>query len=233
MNPNQFTIKAQEVIAKAQQLVQEYGHQQIENEHIFKAILEVDKNVLPFILKKLSVNQTLLTDILASTLQSFSKVSGSQIMLSREAGKTLNEAPILANKMNDEYVSVEHLILAVFKSNSKIAQILKNQGVTEKGLKAAIEELRQGERVTSQTAEDTYNSLEKYAKNLNKLAEEGKLDPVIGRDEEIRRILQILSRRTKNNPMLVGEPGTGKTAIAEGLAHRIIAGDVPENLKSK
>jgi len=233
MNPNQFTIKAQEVISKAQQLVQEYGHQQIENEHIFKALMEVDKNVLPFILKKLGVNQKLLTDILNSTIKSFAKVSGSEIMLSREAGKTLNEAPIVAKKMNDEYASVEHLILAIFKSNSKIAQILKDQGVNEKGLKAAIEELRQGDRVTSQTAEDTYNSLEKYAKNLNKLAEEGKLDPVIGRDEEIRRILQILSRRTKNNPMLVGEPGTGKTAIAEGLAHRIIAGDVPENLKSK
>jgi len=233
MNPNQFTIKAQEVIAKAQQLVQEYGHQQIENEHIFKALLEVDKNVLPFILKKLGVNQKLLTDVLDSTIKNFAKVSGSEIMLSREAGKTLNEAPIIAKKMNDEYASVEHIILAVFKSNSKIAQILKDQGVTEKGLKAAIEELRQGDRVTSQTVEDTYNSLEKYAKNLNKLAEEGKLDPVIGRDEEIRRILQILSRRTKNNPMLVGEPGTGKTAIAEGLAHRIIAGDVPENLKSK
>jgi ATP-dependent Clp protease ATP-binding subunit ClpB len=233
MNPNQFTIKAQEVIQKAQQLVQEFGHQQIENEHIFKAILEVDKNVLPFIFKKLSVNQKLFTDILDSTIKSFAKVSGSDIMISREAGRTLNEAPIIAKKMNDEYASIEHLILAVFKSNSKVSQILKDQGVTEKALKSAIEELRQGDNVTSQTAEDTYNSLDKYAKNLNQLAEEGKLDPVIGRDEEIRRILQILSRRTKNNPMLVGEPGTGKTAIAEGLAHRIIAGDVPENLKSK
>lgn len=233
MNPNQFTIKAQEVIQKAQQLVQEFGHQQIENEHIFKAILEVDKNVLPFIFKKLSVNQNLFTDVLESTIKSFAKVSGSDIMLSREAGRTLNEAPIIAKKMEDEYASIEHLILAVFKSNSKVAQILKDQGVTEKALKSAIEELRQGDKVTSQTAEDTYNSLDKYAKNLNQLAEEGKLDPVIGRDEEIRRILQILSRRTKNNPMLVGEPGTGKTAIAEGLAHRIIAGDVPENLKSK
>jgi len=233
MNPNQYTIKAQEVIQKAQQLVQEFGHQHIENEHIFKAILEVDKNVLPFLFKKLGVNQKLFTDILDSTIKSFAKVSGSDIMLSREAGKTLNEAPIIAKKMEDEYASIEHLILAVFKSNSKVAQILKDQGVTEKALKSAIEELRQGDKVTSQTAEDTYNSLDKYAKNLNQLAEEGKLDPVIGRDEEIRRILQILSRRTKNNPMLVGEPGTGKTAIAEGLAHRIIAGDVPENLKSK
>ncbi|QTY27240.1 ATP-dependent chaperone ClpB [Flavobacterium sp. CS20] len=233
MNPNQLTIKAQEVIQKAQQLAQEYGHQQIENEHVFKAIIEVDKNVLPFIFKKLSINQKLFVDILDNTLKSFAKVSGDDILLSREANKTFNEATIIAKKMEDEYVSVEHLILAIFKSNSKVAQILKDQGATEKGLKAAIDELRQGDKVTSQTAEDTYNSLDKYAKNLNKLAEEGKLDPVIGRDEEIRRILQILSRRTKNNPMLVGEPGTGKTAIAEGLAHRIIAGDVPENLKSK
>lgn len=233
MNPNQFTIKAQEVIQKAQQLVLEYEHQLIENEHIFKAILEVDKNVIPFVFKKLGVNQNLFTDILDRTLQSFAKVSGSDMMVSRDAGRTLTEAPVIAKKMGDEYASVEHLILAVFKSNSKVAQVLKDQGITEKALKAAIEELRQGDKVTSQTAEDTYNSLQKYAKNLNKLAEQGKLDPVIGRDEEIRRILQILSRRTKNNPMLVGEPGTGKTAIAEGLAHRIIAGDVPENLKSK
>ena len=233
MNPNEYTIKAQEVIQKAQQLAQEYGHQQIENEHIFKAIIEVDKNVLPFLFKKLSINQKLFVDILDNTLKSFAKVSGSDLMISREAGKTLNEAVIIAKKMEDEYASIEHLILAVFKSNSKVAQILKDQGATEKALKSAIEELRQGDKVTSQTAEDTYNALDKYARNLNKLAEEGKLDPVIGRDEEIRRILQILSRRTKNNPMLVGEPGTGKTAIAEGLAHRIIAGDVPENLKSK
>ncbi|RRO12557.1 ATP-dependent chaperone ClpB [Flavobacteriaceae bacterium 14752] len=233
MNSNQLTIKAQEVIQKAQQLAQEFGHQQIENEHVFKAMIEVDKNVLPFIFKKLSINQKLFVDILDNTLKSFAKVSGSDIMLSREANKTFNEATIIAKKMEDEYVSVEHLILAIFKSDSKVAQILKDQGATEKGLKAAIEEMRQGDRVTSQTAEDTYNSLDKYAKNLNQLAEDGKLDPVIGRDEEIRRILQILSRRTKNNPMLVGEPGTGKTAIAEGLAHRIIAGDVPENLKSK
>ena len=154
-------------------------------------------------------------------------------MLSKLAGKTLNEASILAKKMNDEFVSIEHLLLAIFKSKSEIAQSLKDQGVTEKGIKAAIEEIRKGDRVTSQSAEETYNSLNKYARNLNQLASEGKLDPVIGRDEEIRRILQILSRRTKNNPMLVGEPGTGKTAIAEGLAHRIIAGDIPENLKDK
>lgn len=233
MNFNNFTIKSQEAIQQAQQLAQGYGHQQIENEHIFKAILEVDENVTPFLLSKLSVNYSLLRQILDSTLESFPKVSGGDIMLSREAGKTLNEASIAAKKMNDEYVSIEHLLLAIFKSSSKIAQILKDQGVTEKGLKAAIEELRKGDRVTSQSAEETYNSLNKYAKNLNQLAKDGKLDPVIGRDEEIRRVLQILSRRTKNNPILVGEPGTGKTAIAEGLAHRIIDGDVPENLQEK
>jgi len=233
MNFNNFTIKSQEAIQRAQQLAQEHDHQQIENEHLFKAIAEVDENVLPFILKKLNVNASLVYQILDKELQSFPKVSGSEIMLSREAGKTLNEASIVAKKMGDEFVSVEHLLLAVFKSKSKIGQILKDQGVTEKDLTAAIEELRKGGKVTSQSAEDTYNSLDKYAKNLNQLADNGKLDPVIGRDEEIRRVLQILSRRTKNNPMLVGEPGVGKTAIAEGLAHRIVQGDVPENLKDK
>lgn len=233
MNFNNYTIKSQEAIQRAQQIAQSYGHQQIENEHIFKAIFEVDENVLPFLLKKLNVNVSLLQQTLDKQLESFSKVTGGDLMLSREANKTLNEASIIAKKMNDDFVSVEHLIIAVFKSNSKIAQMLKDQGVTENSLTAAIEELRQGDRVTSQSQEDTYNSLNKYAKNLNQMAKDGKLDPVIGRDEEIRRILQILSRRTKNNPILVGEPGTGKTAIAEGLAHRIIDGDVPENLKDK
>jgi len=233
MNFNNYTIKSQEAIQQAQQLAQGFGHQQIENEHIFKALFEVDENVLPFILKKLNVNVSLLQQILDKEIQSFAKVSGAELMISREASKALNEASIIAKKMNDDYVSIEHLILAIFKSNSKIAQILKDQGVTEKGLNSAIEELRKGDRVTSQSQEETYNSLNKYAKNLNQLAQDGKLDPVIGRDEEIRRILQILSRRTKNNPILVGEPGTGKTAIAEGLAHRIIDGDVPENLKDK
>lgn len=233
MNLNNFTIKSQEAIQQAQQIAQGFGHQQIENEHIFKAIFEVDENVLPFILKKLNVNVSLLQQALDKQLESFAKVSGGDIMLSRDAGTALNEASIIAKKMKDDFVSIEHLILAVFKSKSKIAQMLKDQSVTEKGLKAAIDELRKGDRVTSQSQEDTYNSLNKYAKNLNQLAKDGKLDPVIGRDEEIRRILQILSRRTKNNPILVGEPGTGKTAIAEGLAHRIIDGDIPENLKDK
>ncbi|MBC5842425.1 MAG: ATP-dependent chaperone ClpB [Flavobacteriaceae bacterium] len=233
MNINKFTIKSQEAIQQSQQLAQGFGQQQIENEHIFKAIFEVDENVAPFILKKLNVNVPLFIQVLDSTIQSFPKVSGGEVMLSREANKALNEAEIIAKKMNDEFVSIEHLILAIFGSKSKVSQILKDQGVTEKGLKAAIDELRKGERVTSASAEETYNSLNKYAKNLNELAKAGKLDPVIGRDEEIRRVLQILTRRTKNNPMLVGEPGVGKTAIAEGLAHRIVDGDVPDNLKDK
>ena len=233
MNINKFTIKSQEAIQQSQQLAQSFGQQQIENEHILKAIFEVDENVAPFILKKLNVNVPLFEQILDSTIQSFPKVSGGEIMLSRTANSTLTEAEIIAKKMNDEFVSIEHLILAIFGSKSKVAQILKDQGVTEKGLKAAIDELRKGERVTSASAEENYNSLNKYAKNLNELARTGKLDPVIGRDEEIRRVLQILTRRTKNNPMLVGEPGVGKTAIAEGLAHRIVDGDVPENLKDK
>ena len=233
MNFNNYTIKSQEAIQQAQQLAQSLDNRHIENEHLFKAIFEVDENVLPFLLKKLNVNITLLQQILDKQIESFPKVSGGDIMFSQTTGRTLNEASIIAKKMKDEFVSIEHLILAVFKTKSKIAQILKDQGVTEKGFQTAINELRKGEKVTSQNQEETYNALNKYAKNLNQLAKDGKLDPVIGRDEEIRRILQIISRRTKNNPILVGEPGTGKTAIVEGLAHRIIDGDIPENLKDK
>jgi ATP-dependent Clp protease ATP-binding subunit ClpB len=233
MNFNNYTIKSQEVIQKSQSLAQEFGHSQIENEHIFKAIILIDENVIPFLLKKTNINEDLVKKILDKELESFVKVSGAELSLTRETIKTLNEASIIAKKMSDEFVSVEHIVIAIFKSKSKIAQILKDQGMTQKDLKAAINELRKGNRVTSQNAEETYNSLSKYANNLNQMAFDGKLDPVIGRNEEIRRLLQILSRRTKNNPILVGEPGTGKTAIAEGLAYRIIRGDVPENLKEK
>lgn len=233
MNFNNFTIKSQEAVQRSQQIAQGFGHQQIEVEHIFQAILEVDENVTPFILKKLGVNEALLKQIIEKQLETFPKVQGGDIMLSREGSRVLNESAIIARKMQDEYVSIEHILLAIFDSNNTVAKALKDQGVSKNNLEAAIEELRKGARVTSQSAEDTYNSLNKYAINLNERALSGNLDPVIGRDEEIRRILQILSRRTKNNPMLVGEPGTGKTAIAEGLAHRIIAGDVPENLQDK
>lgn len=233
MNLNKLTIKSQEALQQAQQLAQELGHQIVENEHLFKAMTMIDENVLPFIFKKLNINLGLVTQLVDSQMKSFPKVEGGELQMSRESGRVINNAISIANKMDDEYVSIEHLLLSIFDGSSKTAQILKDQGVKKKDLEAAINELRQGNRVTSQGAEETYNSLNKYAKNLNELADQGKLDPVIGRDEEIRRILQILSRRTKNNPMLVGEPGVGKTAIAEGLAHRIVAGDIPENLKNK
>ena len=233
MNFNNYTIKSQEAIQRAQQLAQGLGQQDIQVEHIFKGIQEVDNNVLPFILKKLQVNTSTLNQTIEKALASYPKVQGGQMSLSRTAGEVLMEASNIAKKMNDEYVSIEHLLLAIFKIKNQVGQTLKEQGVTEKQFEQVIAELRKGERVTSASAEETYNSLNKYAKNLTQLAHSGKLDPVIGRDDEIRRVLQILSRRTKNNPMLVGEPGVGKTAIAEGLAHRIVNGDVSENLKDK
>ncbi|MCL4165573.1 UNVERIFIED_CONTAM: hypothetical protein GTU68_038749, partial [Idotea baltica] len=233
MNLNNLTIKSQEAIQQAQQIAQEYGHQQIENAHILKGLFEVDENVLPFLFKKQGINVEILKAALDKIIESFSKVTGAELMLSRSANTSLNEAIILAKKMQDEYVTLEHLLLAILKSKDSTSQLLKDSGVTEKGLTEAIKALRKGAKVSSQGAEETYNSLNKYAKNLNQLANDGKLDPVIGRDEEIRRILQILSRRTKNNPILIGEPGVGKTAIAEGLAHRIVKGDVPENLQDK
>ncbi|MGB0396158.1 MAG: ATP-dependent chaperone ClpB [Flavobacteriaceae bacterium] len=233
MNLNNFTLKSQEVVQTAQQLTQQLGHQQIENEHLFKALLEVDDNVLPFVFKKLQVNFSLLEKLTDSALESLPKVSGGDIVLSPNASKTLINAINLSKASKDEFVATQHLLLALFESSGNISKILKDQGINKKSLEEILSQLQKGEKITSVSAEDQYNALEKYAKNLNQLAEDGKLDPVIGRDEEIRRLLQIISRRTKNNPILVGEPGTGKTAIAEGLAHRIIDGDVPENLKEK
>ena len=233
MNFDNYTIKTQQALQQAQQIAQGFEHQQIENEHLYKGMQAVDQNVIPYLLKKLDVNSILLNQIIDKEIERFPKVSGSDQMLSRTLVKTLGDAVTISKKTGGEYVSIEDVFLALFKFKSKISQILKDQGVTEKDLKACITELRKGQTVTSKSQEDTYNALNKYAKNLNQMAHDNRLDPVIGRDEEIRRILQILSRRTKNNPILVGEPGTGKTAIAEGLAHRIITGDVPENLKDK
>ena len=233
MNLNNLTTEAQECVQCAQQFAFENSHQQIENEHLFQGILEVDDNVIPYLLGKLNINLSLLKQLNGSALKSFPKVTGGSQMFSQSASQTLMNSISIAKKQEDEYVATEHLLLALFESKSTVSKILHDQGVSKASLTSAIQELRKGEKITSASAEQNYNSLEKYAKNLNKLAQAGKLDPVIGRDEEIRRLLQILSRRTKNNPILVGEPGTGKTAIAEGLAHRIIEGDVPENLKDK
>ena len=233
MNLNNLTTKAQESVQFAQLWAFENEHQQIDNEHLFQGILETDDNVIPFLLSKLNVNTALLKQLNESALKSFHKVNGGNQMLSQKASKTLMNAFAIAKKQKDEYVSTEHLLIALFESKSTVSKILQDQGITKSNLREVIKELRKGEKITSASAEQNYNALEKYAKNLNQLAKNGKLDPVIGRDEEIRRLLQILSRRTKNNPILVGEPGTGKTAIAEGLAHRIIEGDVPENLKDK
>lgn len=233
MDFSKFTLKSQEAIQRAQQIAIEKGQQTIENAHVLKAILEVDENVAPFLLKKMNVNVGILSQALDKMIESLPKVSGGNLTLSPEANVSLNKSVIYLKEFNDEFVSVEHLLMAIAEGKDKASQMLRDSGVTLKDLKKAILELRKGERVTSASQEETYNSLEKYAKNLNKLARDGKLDPVIGRDEEIRRVMQILSRRTKNNPIIIGEPGTGKTAIAEGIAHRIINGDVPENLKSK
>jgi ATP-dependent Clp protease ATP-binding subunit ClpB len=233
MNLNNFTIKSQEAIQQAVQIATVNGQQAIENAHILKGILEVDENVTPFILKKLNVNTTVFAAALHKILESYPKVSGGQPYLSSNANQVVSKASTYLKEFGDEYVSIEHLLLALLATKDTVSQLLKDNGVTEKDLKAAINELRKGAKVTSQSAEETYNALNKFAINLNDQVKKGKLDPVIGRDEEIRRVLQILSRRTKNNPILVGEPGVGKTAIAEGLASRIVNGDVPDNLKSK
>lgn len=233
MDFNKLTIKSQEALQQSQVIAQGLENQAIEPAHLLKALLESEASVITFILKKQNSNLAYINSELESILNSLPKVSGGQIYLSQNSNKALNEAQLESTKMKDEFISLEHIFLGLLSVNDKTSQLLKNQGVTKEGVLKAIEEIRKGERVTSQSAEDTYNSLNKYAKNLNELAQNGKLDPVIGRDDEIRRVLQILSRRTKNNPILIGEPGVGKTAIAEGIAHRIINGDVPENLKDK
>ena len=233
MNFNNFTIKSQEAIQQAVQLVSQHGQQSIEAAHLMKAVIMSGESVVNFLFQKLGVNVQNLNQLLERQIDSYPKVSGGEPYLSGETNSILQKAIDYCSKMGDQYVSLEHIILALFTEKSVVSQMLKDAGVTEKELRLAIEELRKGNKVTSQSAEDTYGALNKYAINLNERARSGKLDPVIGRDEEIRRVLQILSRRTKNNPILIGEPGVGKTAIAEGLAHRIVRSDVPENLKSK
>ncbi len=233
MNFNNFTIKAQEAVQKASEIAVGNQQQAIENAHILKALLLVDENVITYLLKKLNVNINRLNDSLDQQIATFPKVSGSEVYLSSGANSALQKANSYLKEFKDDFVSVEHILLGILSTSDKAATLLKDMGVNEKDLKIAIKDLRGDSKVTDQNAEATYNALNKYARNLNEYAASGKLDPVIGRDDEIRRVIQILSRRTKNNPILVGEPGVGKTAIAEGIAFRILKGDVPENLKSK
>ena len=233
MNFDNFTIPSQKAIQKATEIATAKQNQAIETSHLLKGMLMDDEGVIPLLLKKLNVNLDTFTPALDRILDSYPQVSGGEQHFSNDAIKALEKAIALSQEFKDEYVSLEIFLLGIFSVNDRSSRLLKENGVSEKDLKTAISQLRKGSTVNNQNAEETYNSLEKYARNLNDLARNGKLDPVIGRDEEIRRVLQILSRRTKNNPILIGEPGVGKTAIAEGLAHRIIDGDVPENLKTK
>lgn len=233
MDLNQFTLKAQEAIQSAQQIALSRSHAQIENSHLLRALLDVDKNIIPHLFHKCNVSFENIEHSLNKLIQHLPKVEGGQLQFSSVASKTLLTSLSKAQKMGDQYVTIEHLLLGLMESKDSTSQILKDAGLTQDQLQQAIQEMRKGSKVTSSTAEESYQSLTKFAKNLNALAREGKLDPVIGRDEEIRRVVQILSRRTKNNPLLIGEPGVGKTAIAEGIAHRIINGDVPENLLDK
>lgn len=233
MNLNQFTVKSQEAIQKAQQIAMEFGNQSIEPQHLLEGILQSEESISTFLMKKSEADINLIRERNRESLESLPKVEGGNLYLSQQANKILLESPNIAKKMGDEYVTIEHLWLALIDINSPVSTMLKDMGVTKSMLEGGIKELRKGSKATSASSEETYQALNKYAKNFNELAAEGKLDPVIGRDEEIRRVLQILSRRTKNNPILIGEPGVGKTAIAEGIAHRIISGDIPENLMDK
>lgn len=233
MNLNLFTLKSQEAIQKAQQIALEFGNQSIEPQHLLEGIFQSDENISSFLLKKSEVDATLIRERNRENIEKLPKVEGGDLYPSQSLSRILLNAPNIAKKMGDEYVTIEHLWLALVEVSSPVSALLKDMGVTQNLLESGIKELRKGSKATSASSEETYQSLNKYAKNFNELAAEGKLDPVIGRDEEIRRVLQILSRRTKNNPILIGEPGVGKTAIAEGIAHRIISGDVPENLMDK
>ncbi len=233
MNPQQLTIKSQEVIQKAQEIAQGYHHQSIDNLHLLKAMLMDEEGLIPVLLKKFEISTNTINSIIDKSLASLPAMNSEEQYFSQETAKTFQLAANAMKSFQDEYITLEHLLLGMLQTDSTASKILKDGGITEKGIKMAIQEIRNGNKVSTQSAESTYHALQRYSRNLNELARAGKLDPVIGRDEEIRRILQILSRRTKNNPILIGEPGVGKTAIAEGLAHRIVSGDVPENLKSK
>ena len=233
MNFNNLTIKSQEALQRAQQIAMGQQNPSIELGHLLKGVLEVDDGVAPYVFKKLGINLNAVTQTLDSIVASYPTGGSGNQYLSRPATEAIQKANLLLKEFGDEYVALEHLLLGIISIKDTVAQMLKDAGATEKAMKAAVREMRKGAKVTSSSAEGSYNALKKYAVNLNERARDGKLDPVIGRDEEIRRVLHILARRTKNNPILIGEPGVGKTAIIEGLAHRIINGDVPEDLADK